>query len=72
MMAALMRIGLRSSILLEARSAVVAASAIQTRLFSASGTESRVISAKSSIFTPVNLPSYTLKVNLFIFGEIHF
>ncbi len=67
MMAAIIirQLGLRSSILIEARSALVTASAASSRLFSTSGPESRLLQSKTgSVFAPLNIPSFTQQVYL--------
>ena len=64
-MAAIIRIGLRSNVLSEARSAFLAASSVPSRLFSAAGSQRLGFESKpASLFTPVSLPSYTQHVSL--------
>ena len=59
MMAAIIRLGLRSSLLVEARSALVTASAASSRLFSTSRPESRLLQTRNCPAFTSLVPSFT-------------
>ena len=59
MMAAIIRLGLRSSLLVEARSALVTASAASSRLFSTSRPESRLLQTRTCPAFTFLVPSFT-------------
>ena len=58
-MAAIIRLGLRSSLLVEARSALVTASAASSRLFSTSRPESRLLQTRTCPAFTFLVPSFT-------------